>query len=40
MPKSMKFRVNAKIKKVVIKKGINSIPDNAFYTANVATFFL
>ncbi len=26
----MKFRGNTKIKKVIIKKGVTSIPDNAF----------
>ena len=30
MPKNMKFRGNTKIKKVIIKKGVTSIPDNAF----------
>lgn len=31
MPKSMKFKKNKKIKKVVIKKGITSIPELAFW---------
>ncbi len=31
MPKDRKYRNNKKIKKVIVKKGVTSIPDKAFY---------